>query len=320
MLLANIHDFIANIKRFDQTITQESNSISGQNQLIQNQDSLLPFYNKIRLLAQQGQSEKKIGFYGQPDQNTINLFQSKGYSFIDLDVNMQSPDHKIVPEAYCHIIRDIVNNALYLKKDLDYIIGTTGPDKCDQGRNIRDLLSRLGFEVIDASNINIKIIREPIISQACTPLKARVIRIMELITNPLSDKEKKYYLANQCQPRFNYHGVPPYDIQLLDLFPDDTHIEGWVRLVEMGIPLRADQEWHIHHDVPTVFFAQSFCNKQMIAQCLAKENNGLYLDGHGHVTGSTKAKLEAFIKLRDRKNVPDHQQNKKDSEVHYAFV
>ncbi len=256
------------------------------------------YHQHILSFALNGNSNKKIAFYGQPDQRTMDIFKNAGYSFLDLDIDFKHPKEKIVPEVYCHIIRDIINNAIYLRDEIEYVVCTTGQDKCDQGRNVRDLLSEMDFKVIDGSNLNPTPLRKPIISQSRGPLKHRVIRIMELIYNPLTLDEEQHYLENQCEPSFNFHGVPPQDIDLLSLFPEDTHIQGWTRLVEMGIPSRVDLEWKVTNDMPTIYFSQSFCNKQLMAEYLSNKNNGLYIDGHGAVTGSIRAKLEAFLRLR----------------------
>lgn len=282
MILIDIHNFL-----IDQNKDEYKSSLST-------------YYNKIEELTQQGDRTKKIGFFGQPDQKTMDIFNQAGYDFLDLDINSSNPNRKMVPEVTCHIIQDIVNNALFYQDQLDYIICTTSADKCDQGRNTMHLLSNLNFKLIDASNFNSKKLREPIISQAYGSLKKRIVRIMELVYNPLTKEEIEYYKAHQCESQFNFHGVPPRDIDLLENFPDKTHIEGWIKLVEMGIPSRVDLEWKIEKDVPTIFYTQSFCNKQMMAQFYANKTNGLYLDGHESVTGSMKAKLEAFLRLRSK--------------------
>ncbi len=261
------------------------------------------FYRDIKNYAKSGNHNKKIGFYGQPDQKVMDLFIEEGYSFLDLDIDFKVSNVKIVQDDYCHIIRNIINNAICYRDSIEYIICTSGRDKCDQGRNVRDILSRLDFKVIDGSNLNKTKIREPIISMARHSLKDRVIRIMNMVYAPLSEQEKDYYINNRCEPQFNYHGVPPHDIDLLNIFPDDTHIEGWIRLVEMGIPSRDDMEWDIYYNIPTVFYAQSFCNKQIMSKFLADRYNGLYLDGHGRVTGSILAKLEAFIRLKRKQRI-----------------
>lgn len=254
----------------------------------------------VRLPERQREREagRRVGFWGQPDQKTMDIIHGAGFDFLDLDIDLGSPPAGLVPKAYCHIIQDIVNNALRFRDGLGLIVATSGPDKCDQGRDARDLLSRLGFAVLDASNLQGRPLRPALISTARGPLKERVVRIMELVYRPLTAAEEAWYRANQCEPSCNFHGVPPQDIKLLALFPEDTHIQGWTRLVEQGIPGRTDLEWQVDNDVPTVYFTQTFCNKELLARFLAERGNGLHVDGHGAVTGSVRAKLEAFLWMR----------------------
>ena len=261
-------------------------------------NNLDKFFLKIKELAKKGNNKKIIGFYGQPDQKVMDIFREYGYHFLDLDIDYKSPNFKIVPDVYCHIIRDVVNNAFHFRRKIYIIICTTGPDKCDQGRNVRDILEMEGFDLIDATNFCMEPIRPLLISAAKGPLRERVNRIMELCFNPLAKEEIKYYSKNRCKPRFNFHGVPPEDVELLDIFPEETHIQGWTRLVELGIPARVDLEWVIGNSEPTVFFTQNFCNKELMGKYLAEKYNGLHVDGHGKLSGAVRAKLEAFIKLR----------------------
>ena len=51
-------------------------------------------------------------------------------------------------------------------------------------------------------------------------------------------------------------------------------------------------------EVPTVFFAQSFCHKNVMAKHLAEKYGGLYFDLDGRVTRSIRAKVEAFLRFR----------------------
>lgn len=50
-------------------------------------------------------------------------------------------------------------------------------------------------------------------------------------------------------------------------------------------------------NIPTVFFAQTFCAKMQLAKYLAKKHDGLYVDVDDKASNSVKAKIEAFIKL-----------------------
>ncbi len=256
------------------------------------------FYARVKEVAKNGDKGKIIGFYGQPDQKVMDIFRELDYKFLDLDIDYNSNSIDIVPDVYCHIIRDVINNSFSFRKQIYVIICTTGPDKCDQGRNVRDILEMEEFNLIDATNFCMEPFRPLLISTAKGSLKERVGRIMELCYKPLTFEEKKYYVENQSEAMFNFHGVPPQDIKLLDIFPDETHIYGWTRLVELGIPGRIDMEWTIDNGVPTVFFTQNFCNKELMGKYLAKKYNGLHIDAHGKLNASVSAKLEAFIKLR----------------------
>lgn len=51
-------------------------------------------------------------------------------------------------------------------------------------------------------------------------------------------------------------------------------------------------------EIPTVFFAQSFCAKTALARFLASRHpHALYLDVDVHTGNSAKAKIEAFLEL-----------------------
>ena len=265
-------------------------------------DCIEEFYNEISSISQDGDKSKLIAFYGQPDQRVMDIFRLSGYRFLDLDIDYNVPDFEIVPEVCCHIIKDIVNNVFYFKEQILVTFCTTGIDKCDQARNVRDILLMEGFDVIDATNFCMEPIRPLIISTARSPLKERVSRIMELCFNPLTEREKNFFIKNQCEPVFSFHGVPPEDINLLDVFPEETHIQGWTRLVELGTPGKIEMEWKIENSAPTVFYTQSFCNKGLMGKYLAERHNGLHIDGHGKISSSVMAKLEAFIKMRRRRN------------------
>ena len=63
-------------------------------------------------------------------------------------------------------------------------------------------------------------------------------------------------------------------------------------------PGNIELEMLVEKDLPTVFFAQTFCAKNQLAKYLANEYNGLYIDIDGTPTNSIKAKIEAFLRLR----------------------
>ena len=55
---------------------------------------------------------------------------------------------------------------------------------------------------------------------------------------------------------------------------------------------------YVETDLPTVFFAQTFCSKTALAKYLADKYNGLYIDVDAIPTNSAYAKIEAFLRLR----------------------
>ncbi len=235
---------------------------------------------------------KKIGFYGYPPDNIIKEYTSKGYSFIDLDIDWGHPDSGVLPNIICQIIKNIVNNALYYKNDMELIIATTGEDKCDSGRFIVEILNDLGFNVLSTINLNQKM--EPVkICNSNLPLKQKIDLIMSSITDPISIPP----MRTIKKPKFGFWGVPPNDFTILDLFPDETAVYGWIRCVEAKVPANLELEQYIAPQVKTVFFTQSFCSKSILARYLAEKHNGLFIDMEKKATHSILSKIEAFIRL-----------------------
>ena len=87
-------------------------------------------------------------------------------------------------------------------------------------------------------------------------------------------------------------------MEILRLFPNETHVYGWTRCVERGTPADIEEEMFVDPDVPTVFYAQAFCAKCQLAKYLADKYNGLYIDIDDYANNSIKAKIEAFLRLR----------------------
>jgi hypothetical protein len=101
-----------------------------------------------------------------------------------------------------------------------------------------------------------------------------------------------------CTPVCGFWGVPPRDFSLLAPFPDATHVFGWTRCMENKTPADLDLERQFDPDIPTVFFAQSFCAKSALAQHLAgKHPRALAIDCDVTPGSSTRAKIEAFLEL-----------------------
>lgn len=239
-------------------------------------------------------SKNIIGFWGYPHPEVIDRHKKlyPDAKWIDLDIDFEYPDKKILPEAYCKIIKNIVNNAFCLKDSLIVILAPIGKDKCDSGWFASQLLKDMGFNVITTIYEEISNKKDLKISTSNLPLRKKI----ETITaNIVTEDETEY---QNCKASFGFWGVPPNDLSILELFPDDTHVYGWTRCVEAGVPADLNLEMFVDKDVPTVFYSQAFCSKAQLAKYLADKYNGLYIDIDDKVTNSTRAKIEAFIRLR----------------------
>lgn len=235
-----------------------------------------------------------IGFWGYPDPELI-LKLKKDFpdaKWLDLDVDFGYPDTNILPDAYCKIIKNVINNAIYLKSDIFKIVATIGKDKCDSGWFAAQVLKDIGFDVIESAYEKLSPRHEIKICTSDLPLVDKVTRITDSIIEPVSlDFE-------QSKAKFGFWGVPPNDLEILKLFPNETHVFGWTRCVEAGVPADIKLEMYVDENLPTVFYSQAFCAKSQLAKYLADKHNGLYIDIDDYATNSIKAKIEAFLRLR----------------------
>ena len=71
-----------------------------------------------------------------------------------------------------------------------------------------------------------------------------------------------------------------------------------MRCVEQMSPYDLELEQFVDKNIGTVFFAQTFCAKNQLAKYLADKYQGLYIDIDGLSSNSTRAKIEAFLRLR----------------------
>ena len=233
----------------------------------------------------------KIGFWGYPDPAIVEKVK-KDYpnaEWIDLDIDFYYPKTNILPESYCKIIRNIIDNTMYLKPEL--IVAPIGKDKCDSGWFASKILADMGFNVIQTIFEKIEPKRELKISTSNLPLYDKITTITADIITP------KVRNFTQVSAEFGFWGVPPNDLEILKLFPDTTHVYGWTRCVEAGTPADLDLEMFVDEGVPTVFYAQAFCAKAQLAKYLADKYNGLYIDIDDYASNSIKAKVEAFLRL-----------------------
>ena len=258
--------------------------------------------------------KNKIGFWGYPHPKVIERIKKEypnaQWFDLDFDFSDKVPDANILPESYCKIIKQIINNSLYFRDELIKIVAPIGKDKCDSGWFAAQLLKDMGFDVEETIFETFEYRRPICISTSNMPLYDKITTITANIVNcPLSMGEnvavKENIVSNdsgggfvQCPPKFGFWGVPPNDLDVLKLFPDETHVYGWTRCVEAGVPADIELEMFVEPDVPTVFYAQAFCSKTQLAKYLANKYNGLYIDIDDYATNSVKAKIEAFVRLR----------------------
>ena len=242
---------------------------------------------------------RKIGFWGYPEPDIIKE-KYPNAEWIDLDIDFSYPKTNILPESYCKIIRNIIDNTMYLKPDL--ILAPIGKDKCDSGWFASKVLKDMGFNIIQTIFENIEPKKEIKICKSNLPLIDKINIITGNIINPVKIELKESIIPDintSGNPLFTpgFWGVPPNDLEILKLFPDTTHVYGWTRCVEAGVPADLDLEMYVNPNVPTVFYAQAFCSKTQLAKYLADKYNGLYIDIDDYATTSVKAKIEAFLRL-----------------------
>jgi hypothetical protein len=238
-------------------------------------------------------SPQLIGYYGHPPLAVLDEHRQRlGLELVDLDVGVGLPDTRLVPDTCCQIITNIVTNAEHLRDRLAVVIASVGEEKCDAGRYAAQILRELGLAVVETRNHALEPRRPLKIATSRLPLREKVLRIMDTVHTP---DEREY---EPCAPVAGFWGVPPHDLDLLDLFPPETHVYGWTRCVEAGVPADLELECTVDPGVPTVFFTQTFCAKQLLARHLAQKFSGLAVDADAAVGASVAAKVEAFLKLR----------------------
>ena len=238
--------------------------------------------------------KKKIGFWGVPKPEIIKEYKAKypNDEFVDLCMLYGAKKTSILPDTTCKIISNIMDNALHFKDDLECIIASVGQEKCDSGRFVARILNDMGFKMVFSQN---EIYPN---SPVNTPISTSNLPLAEKITRITANIVKKDDTAYQyCEPKIGFWGVPPNDFGFLNLFPDETHVFGWTRCVEAGRPADTDLEMYVDENLPTVFFAQTFCNKMQLAKYLAKKYGGLFIDVDDYATNSTKAKIQAYMRL-----------------------
>jgi hypothetical protein len=243
--------------------------------------------------------DRVIGFFGAPPREALeNAAGRLGLDLVDLDVFYGASVSGIVPDAYCHIIRNCVDNAVALGPRLAHVVAATGKEKCDAGRFAAWLIGEvMGVDVETTENQELKPPEPPVLCEAKGSLKKRIVRIMQATAEPMEKQEIGAAKALRCEPTHGFWGTPPHPIELLDLFPETTHVFGWTRCVEQGRPADLELETAVPADLPIVFFSQGFCPKAGLARYLADKYRGMHVDVHDVLNAATQAKIEAFIRL-----------------------
>ena len=240
--------------------------------------------------------KQRAGIVGVPPLSVMELLATPEFEIFDLD----EPQGKIdietaspfLPRVYCGILRTVISNSLAIQPDIIYI--DTGSGKCDCAVHtatvLEDILPNCRIERTrnnDSADFGNPLCRTRM------NLADKMAAITASVQNPLP-----YKALRACAPTAGFCGVPPRDFSLLKFFPDTTHIYGWTRCMENKTPDNLNLEMHFNPDVPTVFFAQSFCAKTALARHLAsKHPYGLFLDCDVTAGNSVKAKIQAFLEL-----------------------
>ena len=239
---------------------------------------------------------KRVGIVGIPPLEVIAFLDDRQVAIDDLDAMLIKADLELVtaylPRVYCAILRTVVLNAIHLK--LDAVIVDVGPGKCDAAFHVATILEEsLDIPVIRTENRDNTAFGTPI-AQGQLPLLEKLLQITEGVKSPLPATNP----PPACQATAGFWGVPPRDFSILELFPATTHVYGWSRCMENKTPADADLEAYFNPEIPTVFFAQSFCAKTALARFLASRHpHALYLDVDVHTGNSARAKIEAFLEL-----------------------
>lgn len=240
--------------------------------------------------------KQRAGIVGVPPLSVMELLAEPEFEIFDLD----EPQGKIdletaspfLPRVYCGILRTVVANSLAIQPDIIYI--DTGSGKCDCAVHTATVLEDIlpNTHIIRTRNHDSADFGIPL-CKAEMNLLEKMSAITTSVQNPTP-----YQQIPPCKPTAGFWGVPPRDFSLLNLFPDSTHIYGWARCMENKTPDNPDLEIHYNPDIPTVFFAQSFCAKTALARHLASRHpHGLYLDCDVTAGNSAKAKIQAFLEL-----------------------
>ncbi|MBW1810575.1 MAG: hypothetical protein JRJ87_20450 [Deltaproteobacteria bacterium] len=237
----------------------------------------------------------RIGFVGCPTQEGFSSLIKAGHEveLVDLDNFHPQAERwsaRLLPANVCAIIKRIVDNALSL--DLDVILFDEGYGKCDHARAAAAVCQEhLDIPVVRTRNDNLTG-HGTEICDSRLPVIEKAERILDNLIKP-----EPFEAVRLVKPPAALWGVPASDFELYKLFPDGTRLLGWFRCLENLTPADTALELEVDPNVPTVFFAQTFCHKNILAKELARKYSGLYVDMDGAITASAKAKIETFLRF-----------------------
>ncbi len=240
-------------------------------------------------------NKPRVGIVGVPPLQIIRSLNDRQAEIHDLDTPLVTvgidTTAPFIPRVYCAILRTVVLNALNLELDSIYI--DAGPGKCDCALHVAAILADIiDTPVITTRNTDTHSFGYPL----CTGKMDLTEKFLKITAGVQSTAPTSTVAA--CKPTAGFWGVPPRDFSILSLFPDTTHIYGWTRCMENKTPADIELESRFNPDVPTVFFAQSFCAKTALARHLASQHpHGFYVDSDVTAGSSIKAKIQAFLEL-----------------------
>jgi len=235
----------------------------------------------------------RLGFVGCPPEEAFATLVKRfpDAEWIDLDnfyPHAKRHSASLLPSNVCAIIKRIVDNALSLP--LDAILFDEGYSKCDNARAAATVIENASQAIlVRTRNDNLEGCGTPICDSGLSPYE-KAERILDGITDPSPASKLEPF-----QPPAAIWGVPASDFNLYKLFPDGTRLLGWFRCLENKTPADEALELSVDPEVPTVFFAQAFCHKNIFAKELARNYSGLYVDMDGDLTSSIRAKVETFL-------------------------
>ncbi len=242
----------------------------------------------------------QIGIVGVPPLQAIKAIGQRTFFDLDEAIVKQNIEETILylPRVYCDILRTVMLNALHL--DLDAIVIDVGPGKCDAALHVAAILTdKLAIPIIQTRN-NDKLDFGTPLCDTKKNLLDKIEAICTGVQNP-----QPHINHEPCVPSAGFWGVPPRDFSILKYFPDTTHVFGWTRCMENKTPDNWQLESQINVDIPTIFFAQSFCAKSAMAKHLASRHpRGLFLDSDVTTGNSTRAKVQAFLELNGVNHAP----------------